>query len=93
MARIMINDEIEPEPSLIEEDVQIAVERSGLPDAHVIDQGDGCFTIDLYSDRDVPADAIDSLQLWLPPDGGYNIEGADNMPPRGWAYADREVRY
>jgi len=93
MARIAINVSQHPDPTLVEEDVEIAAKEAGIRDFHVIDQGGDCFTLDAYSDEEIPLDQFAAFQTHLPKEGSYTVEHLPGWPPKGWAYADRPINY
>ena len=93
MARIAINVSRHPDPTLGEEDVEIAAKEAGIRDFHIIDQADGCFTLDAYSDSELPADQIKAFKSHLPKGGIYSVDHFAGCPPPGWDYADRPINY
>lgn len=93
MARITVNVRSHPDPSLIEEDIEIAAGKAGIRDFVVTQHDNDCFTLDAYSDADVPLDQFDRFPDYLPPDGSYQIDHIPNWPPRGWEYAEKEIKY
>ena len=96
MARICINIVHEGQPSIVEEDIELATQHAGFgEETDIIDQGDGCWTVDIYDRRTVPQEQVESFKRHLEESAHAEVEVelVEGWPPRDWAYAAREVRY
>lgn len=96
MARICINIIREGQPTIVEEDIELAAQHAGLGDEiDIIDQGDGSWTVDIYDRRSLPSEQVESFKGHLEEstDTEVVVELVEDWPPHDWAYAAREVRY
>ncbi len=96
MARICIKIIREGQPTIVEEDIELAAQHADLgEEMDIIDQGDGCWTVDIYDRRSVPQEQVESFMGHLEESTHAEVvvELVDDWPPRDWAYAAREVRY
>ena len=96
MARICVNIIHEGQPSIVEEDIELAARHAGCGDEiDIIDQGDGCWTVDIYDRGTVPHEQVDTFKSHLEQSthAEVEVELVEDWPPRGWAYAAWEVRY
>ena len=96
MARISINIIQEGQPAIVEEDIELATQHVGFGDEiEIIDQGDGCWTVDIYDRRTVPQERVEAFKNHLEDStqAVVEVELVEDWPPRDWAYAAREVRY